>query len=299
MAENKHISVCICTFKRQLLLKRLLDELDHQITEGLFTYSAVIVDNDYAQSAKHVVLEFSPRSSMFVNYCVEPQQNIALARNKALENAHGDYIAFIDDDEYPTPNWLCTLFKNCNAIDANFVFGPVQPSFEKKPPNWAIKGSFFERPRHKTGHIIGLSEARTGNVMFRREILDWAKRPFRAEFGTGGEDIDFFRRYLDKGCTFVWCDEAVVYEVVSPTRCTRSYLLRRALFRGRNFYKQKGGLVRNLIKSFVAVPAYGLALPFLFIAGEHHFMKYMIKFCDHAGRLLALLRLNPIRERDP
>ena len=42
-----------------------------------------------------------PPSGCRVKYCVEPRQNIALARNKALQNAEGDLIAFIDDDEFP------------------------------------------------------------------------------------------------------------------------------------------------------------------------------------------------------
>jgi glycosyltransferase involved in cell wall biosynthesis len=33
----KHISVCVCTFNRPALLKRLLDELPRQETKGLFT----------------------------------------------------------------------------------------------------------------------------------------------------------------------------------------------------------------------------------------------------------------------
>lgn len=42
-----HISVCICTFKRPSLLLRLLKELAGQETQGLFTYSIVVVDNDH------------------------------------------------------------------------------------------------------------------------------------------------------------------------------------------------------------------------------------------------------------
>ena len=32
-----HISVCVCTYKRAVLLRRLLDELSRQETDGLFT----------------------------------------------------------------------------------------------------------------------------------------------------------------------------------------------------------------------------------------------------------------------
>ena len=47
-----HISVCVCTYKRPLMLKRLLAELDRQQTGGLFTYSIVVADNDQARSAQ-------------------------------------------------------------------------------------------------------------------------------------------------------------------------------------------------------------------------------------------------------
>jgi hypothetical protein len=40
-----------------------------------------------------------------------------------------------------------------------------------------------------------------------------------------------------------------------------------------------------------------MVLPFALILGHHVFMKYCIKFCDHAGRILTLLGLNPVRER--
>lgn len=297
--EESHISICICTFKRPELLGRLLNELEYQKTEGLFSYSVVVADNDRAQSAERVVSEFADRSSVPVTYCVEPQQNIALARNKALANATGDFIAFIDDDEYPAPTWLCDLFRTCGASGADGVLGPVVPYFEQEPPQWATRGGFFERPTHETGYRISSREARTGNVLFRRRILDGPDAFFRAEFGTGGEDVDFFQRKMLKGCIFIWCNEAVVYEAVPAARCSRGYLLRRELHRGNDSFKRRVGRLRSLAKSFVAVPAYSLALPFLFIAGDRHFMKYMIKFCYHAGLLLALLGINSIRERDP
>jgi len=294
----EHITVCICTFKRPQLLHRLLSELEKQETEGLFTWSVVVVDNDPEESGRGAVSEFAKRSSMQIVYTPEPQRNIALARNRAVANAHGDFVGFVDDDEYPVPNWLCSLFKTCKASSAGGVLGPVEPYFEGPPPRWAVRGRFFERPRHATGYQIGISDARTGNVLLRKEVLDSEIPPFRPEFATGGEDVDFFRRMMEKGYFFLWCDEASVYELVPPSRCSQRYLLRRALLRGRDSLKHRKHRVRSLVKSLVAVPVYAVCLPFLFVAGSHVFLKYLIKSCDHAGKLLALLRLNPVRERD-
>ena len=100
MSEGQqHITVCVCTFQRPHLLRRLLEKLGEQDFGSLFTYSIVVADNDRLRSAEPVVAEFATISPIPISYCVEPRQNIALARNKAIENATGQFLAFIDDDE--------------------------------------------------------------------------------------------------------------------------------------------------------------------------------------------------------
>jgi len=97
-----------------------MSELSTQETGGgLFTYSIVVVDNDRLRSAEEVVKEFTVASSIPIRYCVEPQQNIAMARNRAVSNASGDFIAFIDDDEFPQGRWLVTLFQACQKCNWN------------------------------------------------------------------------------------------------------------------------------------------------------------------------------------
>jgi len=191
-----------------------------------------------------------------------------------------------------------SLFKTCNVSGADGVLGPVKPCFQEEPPKWVRRGNFFERPTYQTGHRIGLSDARTGNVLFRMKLLEGVTEPFSAEFGTGGEDTDFFRRMIEKGYIFVWCNEAVAYETVPLARCTRRYFLKKALLCGKISTRQRAGRMHKVIKSLIAVPVYGLALPFLIVAGHHHFMRYLIKFCNHTGTLLTLLGLNPVSERD-
>src|SRR5205823_794061 len=120
-AEKSHISVCVLTYKRPQLLERLLKELEGQETGGQFTYSIVVADNDRLRSSEALVSAVAATSSIRVTYCVEPQQNISLARNRAIENATGDFIAFIDDDEFPTNSWLLTLFEACQKYQSDGV----------------------------------------------------------------------------------------------------------------------------------------------------------------------------------
>ena len=291
------ISVCVCTLRRGELLRRLLHALENQMTYGLFKYSVVVADNDSMRSAQEVVETVTSTAHLAVTYCVEPRQNIALARNKTIENATGDFIAFIDDDEFPAEDWLYYLFKTYVKSGADGVLGPVKPHFESEPPRWATKGGFFDRPSHVTGFKLGWPECRTGNVLFRKSILSAGEAPFRSQFATAGEDVDFFRRMMEKGCWFVWCDEAVAYETVPLSRCNRSYLLKRALLRGSNFAKHPRHRLRNIVKSVIAVPCYVLALPFLALFGQHVFLEYLIKLLDHSSRLLAFLGWHLVTQR--
>jgi succinoglycan biosynthesis protein ExoM len=294
-SETQHICVCICTYKRPQLLKRLLEDIRGQDTNGLFTYSIVVADNDHLRSAESVVADFAVASSVPIRYCVEPRQNIALARNTAVGNAHGDFVAFIDDDEFPTKRWLLTLFETCNQYEVDGVLGPVKRHFDVEPPEWVIKGNFYERPTHPTGFIIGWANGRTNNVLLKKQIFAAAAQPFRPEFRTG-EDQDFFRRMIEKRHVFIWCNEALVYEVVPPIRWKRTFMLRRALLRGATsrIHPTFGAL--SVAKSVIAVPAYTTALPFALVLGHHRFMTLLVRLFDHIGRLLALLGINPIRE---
>jgi glycosyltransferase involved in cell wall biosynthesis len=293
-----HINVCICTFKRPALLHRLLTKLADQSTENLFTYSIVVVDNDPVQSARNVVAEFASNSGLDVRYCTEHEPNIALARNLAIKNAEGSLIAFLDDDEFPQSDWLCNLFKTLRTYRANGVLGPVKPHFDSEPPVWLKRGKFFDRPEYPTGQRIHWTESRTGNLLFERAILDGIDTPFAPEFGAAGEDRDFFRRMAEKGFTFVWCRDAAVFESVPPSRCTRSYLLRRALLRGSNFGRIPAGRIQNSLKSLLAVPAYAVILPVLALIGHHLFVRYLIKLCDHASRLLSVVGLRVVTQRE-
>jgi succinoglycan biosynthesis protein ExoM len=268
-----------------------LRELATQVTDDLFTYSIVVVDNDRLESAKEIVWDFMSNSKIPALYCIEPRQNIALARNMAIANAvDGDFIAFIDDDEFPVNNWLLNLFKACGDYGVDGVLGPVRPYFNQQPPKWVIAGKLYSRSTYPTGFIIDWTKGRTGNVLLNKRVFSAGELPFRPEFRTG-EDQDFFRRAIENGYVFIWCNEALAYELVPPIRWKCSFLLKRALLQGATRLSPSYG---DLVKSCIAVCVYLSALPLVWVLGLHHFMMILIKLFYHLGRLLAGAGINPI-----
>jgi hypothetical protein len=101
---------------------------------------------------------------------------------------------------------------------------------------------------------------------------------------------------IERGRKFIWCDEAVAYEVVPPIRWKRSFMLRRALLRGSMEPKTATFGARDVLKSVIAVPMYTVALPFALALGQHRFMRILVSLFDHLGKLLAFVGINPIKE---
>ncbi len=291
------ITICICTYKRPALLTRLLSKLEEQKTEDQFNYDIVIVDNDDQQSARETVNSFAKESKISIHYYVEPEQNIALARNKAIINATGDYVALIDDDEFPENQWLLNMFKAINNYQSDGILGPVLPHFEQEPPLWVLKGHFFDRPTHPSGYVLEWQNTRTGNALLKKDIFKTSQKLFDPVFGSGGEDRDFFKRMINEGYVFRWCNEAPVFETVPPSRWTRAVLLKRALLRGKMALNSAKSKHMSVLYSIVAIVIYSCCLPLFFILGQHIFMKYLIKTCDHLGKFFTFLGINVVKEK--
>jgi succinoglycan biosynthesis protein ExoM len=294
-SEKPHICVCICTYKRPAELSRLLGDLQRQDTAGLFTYSIVVADNDAARSGESAVLAAQRSMTIPVMYCTEPQRGIARARNRVIANAQGDYIALIDDDEFPESNWLLKLLLACSEYGVDGVLGPVKRHLEPAAPSWLRRSRLYDRAVLPTGTRVAWRGARTGNAFLKSEVFAGPEAPFRVEF-TAGEDQDFFRRKIEEGRSFIWCSDAVVYEVLPPARWKRRYFVRKALLHGSFAARQPDCGFTSIVKSIIAVPLYTLGLPFALAAGQHRFMTLLVKICDHAGKLLSVVHIRPIHD---
>jgi succinoglycan biosynthesis protein ExoM len=273
------------------MLERLLTDLQSLHTEACLTYSVIVVDSDSRESARDLVETMGKNSTIAITYVVATAAGIANARNAAVLHASGDLVAFIDDDERPTDRWLLNLYRTHVQYSADGVLGPVQPVFEQTPPAWIRRARVFDRPSHETGTVLHWDQTRTGNVLLRRSLFADHANLFDPAF-IHGEDKDFFRRMTGQGFTFVWCDEATVYETETADRLTLKYCLKRALLRGGVSLRHHGFRTAAIMKAALAATLYTFALPFLLLIGYHCFAAYLIKLCDHLGALLAAVRLD-------
>ncbi len=285
------ISICVATYKRPDQLERLLDSLA-ALYPGPFAYEIIVVDNDTEQTAREVV-ERKAADGFTIRYYHEPEQNIALARNLAVRSARADWIAFIDDDEVATSDWLVAFWR-CKNCDGDGFFGPVLPRVDGTQPNWLDAELFFYRPRFATGYRLDFRFTRTANAFLRRSLFDQFQ--FDPKFGlTGGSDIDLFARMLDSGAKFFWCDEAKVFEYQPEHRLTFSWLLQRS-FRGGISYtqvqKQRTGLLKQayaFAKAVFGIFLFTLLVPLELLRGRVYAIQRILRIAVQFGHLFGAL----------
>lgn len=295
------VAICIPTCERPRSLGRLLQAIADLDVGPDLDLRIVVVDNDPAQSARSVVTG-QHETPWPVTYLSEPQKNISLARNRAVERAvelGSAYLAFIDDDEVPDPGWLAELLAVQKRFSADVVAGPIVPVFDSQVPEWIVRGGYFDIPRSETGDPVEM--AFTGNVLLDTRIFTASGLRFDPSFGTsGGEDSHFFMTARNRGHSIVWADGAVVREEVVTSRANTRWILHRAFRVGnctvhgeRAAFPWHEWLFQRLIKAFLRIAEGLLLLVPSLLAGRGAVVRALRKVCHGAGSLAAFAGHRP------
>ena len=288
------IDICVATFRRPALLERLLtDLLAQQLPDGVSTH-IIVVDNDAQESARPVIAAFQATSAS-VEYLTQPEQNIALTRNRALDHSQGELIAFIDDDESAPVGWLATLLATMERHAADVVLGPVTGILPPNAPDWIAKGRFFEPPALPSGTRVDSRSGGTGNVLMKASAIR-SKVRFDPRYGlSGSSDTDFFHQMFCSGTRMVWCQEAMLTEHVPPCRLTLRYLLSRGFAAGQGYadiIERPDSVLRVLLwvarRSTLAAAAAALTLSCLPFSKAAAF-RYATKVASNVGQVSTIL----------
>ena len=244
--QNKtRVAICICTFRRPELLRELLQGFGrltfHKVAAPQI--QIVVVDNDELASAEQVSRAVSVPYPL--TYVVEPSRGITYARNRAITEAGlMDFIAFIDDDETPSPHWLDELLAAQAEFCADVISGPVFPTFAADVPGWVKNGGFFDARSATTG--TQRPTCACNNVLIAAHVFTRVPRFDDAFALSGAEDTDFFLRVCQGGYKIMWSQEAAVFEAVSSGRGTVGWLLRREYQTGNGWVFCEGRIDRSL-----------------------------------------------------
>lgn len=295
------VVVAIPTYRRPESLKRLLTELERLETDARII--VVVADNDAEAHAGYDLCRSLSGSYRWpLDPIIAEQRGIAQVRNalvaRALSYPEAAFVAMLDDDEWPSPQWLDALLRVQAETGADVVEGSIL--FEQKEGAPAFEPGFdgVSSIRRATGAAAMLEGA--GNLLITRACFEMLAAPwFDPAFAlTGGEDRDFFERVKAAGGHFAWADEALAYTQVPALRQNLQWVLSRAYGIGntemRIFLKYRPSLPARL-KEYLKIATALMLTPLLGIAlclrprraadAWRRFFRNMGKLAALAGRI--------------
>lgn len=231
MNLDPDVIVTVATYKRPESLHRLLASLQNQTNLDSVSYHVVVVDNDPDLSAMETVRSFGDLAS----YVSEPTAGIAAARNAGLAAAarfKPVAIAFIDDDEVATPNWLSELVRVWNNGEVDVVTGPVEYELPEGTDYLKEAAPYFKTIQRP--NLAPVSDVATNNTLVSAVWFSGNRGlRFSEEYSlTGGSDVELFYRLQGQGGSCVWADAALVVESVPSGRTTSGWIRQRDLRNG-------------------------------------------------------------------
>ncbi len=221
------VSVLIPSFRRPASLLRAARSVLAQ--QCAFEIELIVVDNSPEGDARGCLERLAAEASIPFRWAHEPRPGVASARNAALTQARGKYVAWLDDDEEAPPDWLAALVEVRRDTGAQSVFGPVRAH----APEGTRHAHFFERLYARTGPQQNGSIARPfgiGNSLQPRAMFEEGFDPASNE--SGGEDDRLFALWSEAGARYAWAADAWVVEHIDAKRTRLSYGLKRAFAYG-------------------------------------------------------------------
>ena len=205
------VSVVICTRNRAQYLLECLQSFEKIHTE--INWELILIDNGSSDNTQAVIGQFAATTSIALVVGQEPNKGLSYARNKGIELAQGEFIAFTDDDCYPETDYVDKLlFRLTSDPKLGFVGGRVL-LFD--PDDYPVTIQTHNEPMYiNPGEFLFAGVIHGANFAFRKSALVQAKG-FDVRLGAGtpfpSEDVDTMAELLRLGWKGEYDPAIVVY----------------------------------------------------------------------------------------
>ena len=139
------ISVIIPIYNTAVYLRETIGSICNQTLKEL---EIILLNDGSTDDSMNIIKEYAIQDSR-IQYYVQPNQGLSVARNQAMKYATGKYIYFMDSDDKLDTRTLQTCYDICEKAHLDFVFFDAEPIIESSNnsniPNYSRKNRLNEK----------------------------------------------------------------------------------------------------------------------------------------------------------
>ena len=223
MREKSLISVIIPIFNGEKYIERCIRSLESQT----YTYFEIILINDGSSDRTETLCQAMKDKNQNIKYYYQDNAGVAAARNLGMRYASGQYIMFVDCDDYLYPTYIEDLYTLIIKLDTQMACC----SYFKGN---ADEINIFLKQNHENEQKVLLREEALASLFYRREIMGY---PFCKLFARGILKGVSFKQNMRFGEDFLF-----VYEILKKS--TKVAFVNRNLY----FYSQNESSATHNLK---------------------------------------------------
>ncbi|MBR8831082.1 MAG: hypothetical protein N5P05_003789 [Chroococcopsis gigantea SAG 12.99] len=202
MVKNTELLKISCVIVARNSERYLRDAIDSIIAQTYANYEIILVDGQSTDSTASIAQSYPG-----VRYIYQNTLGLAQARNLGLQNARGEWIAFLDSDDRWTPNKL-TLQANAlqNYPSLQYVTAHLQLVSDAAT---SLRNGYRERD------LEAPKWGRTPGVLLARRSLFEQVGYFATELRIAG-DLEWFARVQESRIPTLTLPDVLLYKRVRP-----------------------------------------------------------------------------------
>lgn len=297
------ITVALCTHNHADRLVRTLAALAH-LMPPTSPWALLVIDNASSDTTPALLAARDWRpAGIDVRIVREEKLGLSNARNRALQEASGEYLLFMDDDETPDPAWLVEYEHAMREHQPDALGGRIEVFFEDgERPAWLQDELLGFLGKLDHGEACWLTESATpifgGNFAFRRNVFERIGN-FDARLGRqgtaniGGEDTEIYRRLLEHDCRVRWVPEAIIQHRIQTPKLRRGYFLDLHFRQGRMEGVRQRGTHGRIPPMYVwpqVARAFGRAFRQRISQGANHSLRLEMNAAYFSGYVFGWIR---------
>lgn len=218
--NNKLISIIVPVYKVEKYLARCIDSI---LNQTYTNFELILVDDGSPDNCPRICDEYAEKDKR-IRVIHKQNAGVSEARNTGIDNAKGDFIAFVDSDDYIAIDYLKTLQSKQIVTNADLVFGSY---FIVNSDNTIIKEQvedLFDLCENRNYSLFFTGDNRVMGticrILINKKILEHIRFEKDLKYC---EDLYFVLNLLKTKCSASFVDKPIYYYMCNMESVTRRF----------------------------------------------------------------------------
>lgn len=161
------VSIIVPVYNVEKYLRKCLDSLVNQTLSD----KEIIIVNDGSPDGSQVIIDEYVSKYPFVKAYIKENGGLSDARNYGIARANGDYIAFVDSDDYVDEEMYKTMYEKAVSENFDIVVCDFEEIYSDHNLQWISRlEKDLKNPEEVKGHMTDIYPS-AWNKIYKKELF--------------------------------------------------------------------------------------------------------------------------------